>query len=115
MTLEDTIYVLCAAFPTVKQNRAWALGHLYCTTGNGYDWIGGQLIGTCNLWRNGKPIYKGIEAITASQMIALIFDDRRKEVVYKLDPEPWDFCVPDDISERLKRTDFNYWSWVYDR
>jgi hypothetical protein len=66
----DTLYVSCGAYSSIHPNRAAALNHLFLVIGNGYDWIEGQLVDTCE----GADFTK----LTASEAIAHIFDRRRQ-------------------------------------
>jgi hypothetical protein len=172
MNVADTLLVSCGAFSCIFPNRAAALDHLFMTIGNGYEWIDGQLVDVCG--REDTP------GLTASQVIAAIFDRRRQDKERKVlweaererelqfrpqtpkeieedakldamideiileerkrreqDPEKyeriqaeraaehkalldrmaedekWEYCVPDNIDERLKDTNYTNWYPAY--
>lgn len=44
MTCEETIQSMFDYWPCLFVDRADALNHLFCTIGNGYEWIDGQLV-----------------------------------------------------------------------
>ena len=44
MTVELTMQAMYDHFPGLFKERADCLNHLFCTTGNGYDWIDGELV-----------------------------------------------------------------------
>src|SRR5271167_4854511 len=58
MNFEDTVYFGCAAYSSIHPHRAAELNHLFCTIGNGYDWIDGALVETCGMttYKNGKQM-----------------------------------------------------------
>jgi hypothetical protein len=71
MNLADTLLVSCGAYSCIFPNRAAALGHLFLSYGNGYEWVDGQLVDVCE----GEDL----AGLTASQAIAAIFDRRRAD------------------------------------
>lgn len=44
MTVELTMQAMYDHFPGLFKERADCLNHLFCTTGNGYDWVDGELV-----------------------------------------------------------------------
>ena len=46
MTVESTLQDMFDHYPTLFATRGQCYDHLFCTNGNGYDWINGQLIST---------------------------------------------------------------------
>lgn len=44
MTLEQTIQSMYDGYPTLFKERADCLNHLFCTIGNGYEWVNGELV-----------------------------------------------------------------------
>jgi hypothetical protein len=48
MTLEMTIQASFDLFPDLFQHREQVLDNLFCTIGNGYDWIDGELVEVCS-------------------------------------------------------------------
>lgn len=59
-TLEYTVQVSMATYPSLYTDRIEVLEHLYCVIGNGYDWIKGRLIhwGRYNTWRESEDRVK---------------------------------------------------------
>lgn len=49
MTLEQTIQSMYDEYPTLFKERADCLNHLFCTIGNGYEWINGELVDGINV------------------------------------------------------------------
>lgn len=47
MTVERTIQAMYDHFPGLFKDRADCYNQLFCTIGNGYEWIDGELIDTC--------------------------------------------------------------------
>lgn len=130
MNLEDTIYVMCAAYSCIFPNRRAALNHLFCTGGNGYEWKDGELI-TKN-WDFSNPDKpKQIIYTNKEDEIAAIFSQRKIEAAYRTDrdkeqdkrikeilgPEKWksfkakqdyqnryDYVIPENIKWRVRDT-----------
>lgn len=48
MNVELTIQEMFDKYPTLFKERADCLNHLFCTIGNGYSWIDGELILNCD-------------------------------------------------------------------
>lgn len=44
MNVELTIQKMFDSYPTLFKERADCLNHLFCTIGNGYEWVNGELI-----------------------------------------------------------------------
>lgn len=44
MNVELTMQAMYDHFPGLFKERADCLNHLFCTTGNGYDWVDGELV-----------------------------------------------------------------------
>ena len=45
MNIELTIQNMFDEYPTLFKERADCLNHLFCTIGNGYEWVNGELVG----------------------------------------------------------------------
>lgn len=56
MKLEETIQYLFDEYPGIYGHRWQALDQLYCTNGNGYDWVNGELV-ACNEENEGRKGY----------------------------------------------------------
>lgn len=57
MTLNDTVADMLNRYPTLFQWREDCLHQLYLVNGNGYDWIGGELVAPVYEPRRPKPPY----------------------------------------------------------
>lgn len=82
MNFNDTIYYSCAAWSSIHPNRAAALNHLFCTNGNGYEWIDGELVECC-----GMTTYKSGKRMSLRAAINNVFRDRKKRNDFR---EQWE-------------------------
>lgn len=73
MTLKNTIKKMLTQYPTLFQDRAQCLCHLYCTNGNGYEWKNGQLVDKFQAEYQNEPseIEKKIADSLSSQVDAV--------------------------------------------
>lgn len=66
MTVKDTIKSMIIMCPRIFQTKLSVYDHLFLTNGNGYEWIGGELIS-----KNGEKncsIEDGLEALFNGQL-----------------------------------------------
>ena len=47
MTVEQTFQGMFDHFPGLFKDRADCCNHLFCTVGNGFEWINGELVDVC--------------------------------------------------------------------
>lgn len=57
MTLEEEIQTMFDQYPSLFQERRDALNHLFCTIGNGYDWVDGELLPISTKNEKGDTIF----------------------------------------------------------
>lgn len=63
MRAEDTLQYMADFYPTLFRTRKHALNHLFCTIGNGYEWLNGELVEDGeyeNRYKLRKPMKKAI-------------------------------------------------------
>lgn len=62
MRAEDTLQFMADFYPSVFPTRKHCLNHLFCTIGNGYRWVKGELVEDddkkCNRYRLVEPVEK---------------------------------------------------------
>ena len=62
MRAEDTLQFMADFYPSVFPTRKHCLNHLFCTIGNGYRWVKGELVEgddkKYNRYRLVKPVRK---------------------------------------------------------
>ena len=62
MRAEDTLQFMADFYPSVFPTRKHCLNHLFCTIGNGYRWVKGELVEDddkkYNRYRLVKPVRK---------------------------------------------------------
>ena len=62
MRAEDTLQFMADFYPSIFPTRKHCLNHLFCTIGNGYRWVKGELVEDddkkYNRYRLVKPVRK---------------------------------------------------------
>ena len=62
MRAEDTLQFMADFYPSIFPTRKHCLNHLFCTIGNGYRWVKGELVEDddkkYNRYRLAKPVRK---------------------------------------------------------
>ena len=62
MRAEDTLQFMADFYPSIFPTRKHCLNHLFCTVGNGYRWVKGELVEgddkKYNRYRLVKPVRK---------------------------------------------------------
>lgn len=63
MRAEDTLQYMADFYSEIFPTRKHALNHLFCVVGNGYEWVGGELVeedSYTKRYKLRKPIKKAI-------------------------------------------------------
>ena len=61
MRAEDTLQFMADFYPSIFPTRKHCLNHLFCTIGNGYRWVKGELVEDdkkCSRYRLVEPVEK---------------------------------------------------------
>ena len=59
MTVERTLQAMFDNFPNLFKGRADCYNQLFCTVGNGYEWVDGELIDICGSFIPRNPLKNG--------------------------------------------------------
>ena len=113
MNVRDTIYFMCAVYPSIFPNRQAALNHLFCVGGNGYEWKDGELVECCGEYDHNKSLEWNIENKRGSRIIIPFLDKEslEKRIVDTSHAENWYplskynkiLTIPKDIKEDWKK------------
>lgn len=58
MKVELTIQKMFDEYPTLFKERADCLNHLFCTIGNGYEWINGELVSDKDVTKEKQKMFE---------------------------------------------------------
>ena len=124
MTLKETVRNSLLSFPVLYFNALTVYNHLFCTIGNGYEWVKGELVEDGVLLGKSKPKKLTIEK---AAIRAITESERRKdkekiygenwrlelvlpeiEEIFLVDKKMGDFSIP---SEQNSRPAFN-WKYI---
>lgn len=67
-SVEETVARQLRNYPGLFENRTQALHHLFCVLGNGYDWVGGELVA----YDDGEPDLSEEEALGLEHYARLV-------------------------------------------
>ena len=76
MTVKDTVTKSLLEYPLLFLNSLDVYNHLFCTIGNGYDWIDGELVDTCSSNEKVPTIKKAIQKIIEREIKDYFIDTR---------------------------------------
>ena len=108
MNVELTIQEMFYLYPTLFKERADCLSHLFCTIGNGYDWVRGELVinfshhecdikNLCSMLVDGKAFQHNKLSLRAESQL---YETERVSGGWY---EEWHKAYPDDDIEEMKK------------
>ena len=101
MTVKDTVTRSLLEYPTLHLNSLDVYDHLFCTIGNGYEWVDGELV---DIYAPNKPlsIKQAIQLVVDREVKTSRFNDDIEYYIEKKDDEQELALYKKDKNEYLK-------------
>lgn len=105
MQVEDTIQFMADFYPSLFPTRKHALNHLFCTVGNGYEWIDGELVDNDDEYEQRYKLKKHIKKATFKNDT---YWNKMSQLYIKLNKETGRE-IPPEYQFHWKTPDKQYW------